>query len=156
MQNDTHDKADIIAIPPLIYAAGLLLGLFIHFIYRIKFLPQTISMWVGILLISVSIPIALSAVRALARAKTTFDVRKSTTAVVTDGTFRFSRNPMYLSLTLLYFGIASLINSLWIAIFVLPVIVVIQLGVIEPEERYLERKFGDEYLRYKSRVRRWI
>ncbi len=63
---------------------------------------------------------------------------------------------MYLSLTLLYFGIASLINSLWIAIFVLPVIVVIQRGVIEPEERYLERKFGDEYLRYKSRVRRWI
>lgn len=121
-----------------------------------RFLPQTPARWFGVLLILISIPIGVSAVRALARAKTTFDTRKPTTAVVTDGAFRYSRNPMYLSMTLLYVGIAFLVNSLWILLVVLPLIVVIQSGVVEREERYLERKFGEEYLRYKANVRRWI
>lgn len=121
-----------------------------------RFLPQTPARWFGVLLILISIPIGVSAVRALARAKTTFDTRKPTTAVVTDGAFRYSRNPMYLSMTLLYVGIAFLVNSPWILLLVLPLVVVIQWGVVEREERYLERKFGEEYLRYKANVRRWI
>ena len=96
------------------------------------------------------------ATHALARAKTTHNVRQPTTTIVADGVFRYSRNPMYLSLTLLYLGIASLFNSLWMLLLILPVLVVVQLGVIAREERYLERKFGEEYLRYKARVRRWI
>jgi len=63
---------------------------------------------------------------------------------------------MYVSLTLLYVGIASLINSLWILLLVLPLMVVIQRGVVKREEQYLERKFGAEYLSYKARFRRWI
>jgi protein-S-isoprenylcysteine O-methyltransferase Ste14 len=56
----------------------------------------------------------------------------------------------------IYAGISSLANALW-AILLLPAaLVVVQRGVIEREERYLERKFGEEYLRYKERVRRWI
>jgi protein-S-isoprenylcysteine O-methyltransferase Ste14 len=59
-------------------------------------------------------------------------------------------------MTMIYTGIASLANALW-AILLLPMaLLVIQRGVIEREERYLERKFGDEYLSYKAHVRRWI
>ena len=59
-------------------------------------------------------------------------------------------------MTMMYAGIAALRNALW-AIVLLPVApLVIQRGVIEREERYLERKFGEEYLSYKARVRRWI
>jgi protein-S-isoprenylcysteine O-methyltransferase Ste14 len=59
-------------------------------------------------------------------------------------------------MTLLYAGIASIVNSLW-AMLLLPVVLtVITRGVIEREERYLERKFGDEYVSYKKRVRRWL
>lgn len=94
--------------------------------------------------------------RALARARTPLDPRKPTTAIVTAGAFRFSRNPIYLSLLLLYLGIASLINALWIFLLALPLVVVLQRGVVEREERYLERKFGDEYMVYKNRVRRWM
>jgi protein-S-isoprenylcysteine O-methyltransferase Ste14 len=63
---------------------------------------------------------------------------------------------MYLSLTLLYLGLTSLINSLWMLLLVMPLMVVMQRGVVEREEQYLEAKFGEEYLRYKMWVRRWI
>ncbi len=72
------------------------------------------------------------------------------------GPFRYTRNPGYLSMAIIYAGIAARANALW-AILVLPVaLLVIQRGLIEREERYLERKFGEEYLRYKTTVRRWI
>jgi len=140
----------------MIYGAAVVIGLVIHNIFPLRFLPSTPARWLGILLVLFSIMFVTSAFRALARAKTTFDVRKPTTAIVSDGAFRYSRNPMYLSLTLLYLGIASLVNALWLFLLVLPVVTLIQWGVIEREERYLERKFGQVYLLYKGQVRRWV
>src|ERR1700730_5244051 len=75
---------------------------------------------------------------------------------VTLGVFRKSRNPVYLGMLLLCAGVAFLANSLWILVLVLPLAIILQKGVIEPEESYLEKKFGDKYLRYKAKVRRWI
>ena len=63
---------------------------------------------------------------------------------------------MYVAITLLYLGIAFLVNTLWLVLLLVPLMVVIQRGVVAREERYLERKFGDEYLRYKRQVRRWV
>jgi protein-S-isoprenylcysteine O-methyltransferase Ste14 len=81
---------------------------------------------------------------------------KPVSHVVSEGPFHYTRNPAYLSMTMIYAGIAVLANALW-AILILPVALrVIRRGVIEREERYLERKFGEEYLRYKAQVRRWI
>jgi protein-S-isoprenylcysteine O-methyltransferase Ste14 len=98
----------------------------------------------------------ISALGVLSRAKTTFDVRKPTSAIVTNGPYRFSRNPSYVSLTLLYGGIACLVNSLWVLLMVVPAVTVMHFGVIKREERYLEAKFGDEYREYKTTVRRWV
>ncbi len=156
MQADAPDNADAIALPPLIYGAALAIGLVLHGIYPIAFLRQRLAVWVGVALIGVSIVIVGSALRAMARAKTPFDIRKPTTAVVTDGAFRYSRNPMYVSLTLLYLGIASLVNTLWLVLLLVPLMVVIQRGVVRREERYLEGKFGQDYGQYKRQVRRWI
>ena len=76
--------------------------------------------------------------------------------LTTEGPFRYTRNPGYLCLAMIYAGIAVLRNSLW-AILLLPLMVlVIQREVIGREERYLERTFGEEYLDYKRRVRRWV
>ncbi len=155
-QQNTPDSANVIALPPVIYGVAVVIGLVIHYIFPLRFLPSTPALWLGILLVLLSLIVVISAFRALARAKTPFDVRKPTTALVSDGAFRFSRNPMYLSLTLLYLGIASLVNSLWLLLLVLPVVILIQRGVIEREERYLERKFGQAYLLYKGQVRRWV
>ncbi len=74
----------------------------------------------------------------------------------TEGPFRYTRNPGYLSLAMLYAGIAVLRNALW-AILLWPlVLIMIQREVIGREERYLERTFGEEYLDYKARVHRWV
>jgi protein-S-isoprenylcysteine O-methyltransferase Ste14 len=89
-------------------------------------------------------------------ADTTLRIDKSVSSLVQAGPFRYSRNPGYLSLTMLYAGTAILRNALW-AILLLPLVLcVIQREVIEREERYLERIFGEEYLAYKRRVRRWV
>lgn len=156
MNDSTSDNAGVITIPPIIYLVGLFLGLLLHYLYPVKCLPAAISVWSGVLLILISVPMALSAFLAFRRAGTSPDVHKPTTAISVDGIYRFSRNPMYVSLALLYLGIACWVNSLWILLLLVPVLVVVDQGVIKREERYLEKKFGDEYLRYKSQVRRWI
>jgi protein-S-isoprenylcysteine O-methyltransferase Ste14 len=76
--------------------------------------------------------------------------------LTTEGPFRYTRNPGYLSMAMIYVGIAVLRNSLWAILFLPVVLVVIQREVIGREELYLERAFGEEYLRYKAQVRRWI
>jgi len=81
---------------------------------------------------------------------------KPTTALVTEGPFRYSRNPIYLALTLLYVGVALLINALWILLLVVPAVLVLRYGVIAREEAYLTRKFGEAYRQYMAQVRRWL
>ena len=77
-------------------------------------------------------------------------------AIVTDGPFRFSRNPMYLATTGLYLGITLLVNTPWPLILLSPMLLVLHWGVVRREERYLEAKFGEPYRAYKSRVGRWV
>ena len=90
------------------------------------------------------------------RAGTPVDPGSPTRALVTDGPYRVSRNPGYLGLTALYVAIALLASALWVLVPLPVVLAVMQRGVIEREERYLERLFGDEYLRFKARRRRWL
>jgi protein-S-isoprenylcysteine O-methyltransferase Ste14 len=89
-------------------------------------------------------------------ADTTLDVDKPASSLVQDGPFRYSRNPGYLSLAMIYAGIAILWNALWAILFLPLLVLVTQRELIEREERYLERTFGEEYLAYKRRVRRWV
>ena len=155
-EHEPQDNPGVIAFPPMIYGSALLIGLTLHYFVPIQFLAGAPSIWLGSLFISVAGPVILSAVRVIRRAKTAFDLRKPTTSIVTEGAFRMSRNPAYLALTLLYLGIASLINSIWVLLMVVPTVFVMQRGVVKREERYLVRKFGQEYIRYKEQVRRWI
>ncbi len=76
-------------------------------------------------------------------------------ALVTDGPFRFTRNPIYLAFTLITVGLAALRNTRWILVLLGPALAVLHKGVIEREERYLEQRFGEDYRRYRRRVRRW-
>jgi protein-S-isoprenylcysteine O-methyltransferase Ste14 len=93
---------------------------------------------------------------AMRHAGTPTNPYKPVSHVVTQGPFRYTRNPGYLAMATIYMGVTSLANALW-AVLLLPVaLIVVQRGVIEREERYLERKFGEEYLRYKAQVRRWL
>ncbi|MEW6324962.1 MAG: isoprenylcysteine carboxylmethyltransferase family protein [Nitrospirota bacterium] len=110
----------------------------------------------GLSMIGTGVLLAAAGFRAMIRVGTHIDPFKPTTALATDGPFRFTRNPLYLSLTLLYGGIALFVNLPW-AMLLLPIVLwMIRRGVIDREERYLEQQFGEDYLRYKRRVRRWL
>ncbi len=156
MPSDEQDKAGVVAPPPLIYLGALVFGLLLNRRFPIAFLPRRISRSLGWLLLSGGVLLIGWFEWAMRHAGTPANPYKPVSHMVTEGPFRYTRNPAYLSMTMLYTGIAGLANALW-AILILPVaLLVIQRGVIEREERYLERKFGEEYLRYKAQVRRWI
>ena len=78
------------------------------------------------------------------------------TTITAAGPYCFSRNPIYRAFTLLYAGVTVLANARWVAVLLPGVLIVMQRGMIEREERYRERGFGDEYRRYKAHVRRWV
>jgi protein-S-isoprenylcysteine O-methyltransferase Ste14 len=90
------------------------------------------------------------------RARTSFDVRKPTTAVAMTGVFGFTRNPVYLSMTLLVLGLGLMLNSPWSLLLTIPTGSAFCLTAIRPEERYLEAKFGDAYRTYLGEVPRWF
>jgi protein-S-isoprenylcysteine O-methyltransferase Ste14 len=156
MPNDERDKPGIRVPPPPIYLLALLLGLLLDRRAHVPFLPRGVARVLGWPLVGGGMALAAWFARTMRGADTTIRINKPVSSLVQDGPFRYSRNPGYLSLTMLYAGIAVLRNALW-AILPLPLVLyVIQREVIEREERYLERTFGEEYLAYKARVRRWV
>lgn len=156
MPSDGQDKAGVVAPPPVIYLAALVFGLLLNRRFPSGFLPRKIARSLGWPLLSGGVLLIGWFEWAMRHAGTPANPYKPVSHIATEGPFRYTRNPAYLAMTLIYTGIASLANALW-AILMLPVaLLVIQRGVIKREERYLERKFGEEYLRYKTRVRRWI
>lgn len=153
---DAKDAAAVIAPPPLIYLAGLVAGLLLGAAVPTPFLARGAASVIGAVLIAAALWLALWGVRTMRRAGTSVRPDVPTTALVTTGPFGFSRNPLYVSLALLYAGVAIAARSLWALLLLVVVLAVVHRGVIGREERYLERKFGVDYLRYKARVRRWL
>ena len=150
------DSAGVVAPPPLVYLAGLGAGLALDALLPSADLPAVLRWPVGALLVAVGLSLMATFVGAFRRAKTNVDPWKPTTAIVTDGPYRFTRNPGYLGMALVFSGIALLADAPWALLMLVPTIAVIDRGVIAREERYLEGKFGQEYLGYRARVRRWL
>jgi protein-S-isoprenylcysteine O-methyltransferase Ste14 len=150
------DNPGVVAPPPLIYGGALAAGLLANRLRPTPFLPRPLARPIGLGLVAGGLAVVFSGLRAMRRAGTNVDPYKPSTAIVTEGPYRFTRNPLYVGFTLVYAGIAALANAL-AAILLLPlVLAVMRRGVIEREEVYLEKKFGDEYRHYKARVRRWL
>ena len=153
---DDQENPGIRVPPPLVYLLTLLLGLLLDRRAHVPFVPRGVARVLGWPLVGGGMALAAWFGRTMRAAETTLRTDKPVSRVVQDGPFRYSRNPGYLSLTMLYAGIAVRRNALW-AVVLLPLVVyVIQREVIEREERYLECTFGEEYLAYKARVRRWV
>ena len=154
--NEAPDTAGVVARPPLIYGGALAAGLLAKTLFPAAFLPRKVARPVGLPLFGAGLLLLLSSLRTMRRAGTDVRTYKPTSSLVVEGPYRFTRNPIYLGFTLFYGGVAALANSLPSALLLPFVLVIMQRGVIEREERYLERVFGEEYRRYKARVRRWI
>jgi len=142
--------------PPLLYVIPLAIGMVLRFVFPVQVLPTTTTLIVGAIIVILSFAPGLPAFRLMRRAKTSVNPYYPTTALVIQGPFRWTRNPIYLSLAMFYAGLALMVNAWWALLLLPMVIVLVQFLVILPEERYLEQKFGAMYVTYKASVRRWF
>ncbi|MEN6425579.1 MAG: isoprenylcysteine carboxylmethyltransferase family protein [Phycisphaerales bacterium] len=142
--------------PPLLYLAALLVGIGLNYLWPIAPMPERCGIAAGVVLILLGTVIMPPTLLRFYRAGTPFDPHKPASALITDGPYRYSRNPAYVALTLWYLGIALLLNNGWALLLVLGPLLVVDRCVIQREEQHLEAKFGEAYRRYKSTARRWL
>jgi len=137
---------------PIAHVLGLGLGVILQFVF-----PKTIfqNQWIGYALglLLIGIGIGLSAWSVLEAGTTNIE---SPNRLITSGPYSFSRNPMYIGWGSIYLGVALIVNSVWI-IALLPLVIIANhfMDVLK-EEQLLKEQFGDEYLDYQSRVRRYF
>ena len=154
--SDRPDISGVIAKPPTIYSAAVVIALVLYFIRPLPISSAPVRLWIGLSVIVLGAVSVFLALREFRNCGTSEDTNVPTTAMVTRGPYRFSRNPMYVSLTLMLVGVGVAANIWWILLMVAPVLVVMHVGVIVREERYLAQKFGQVYQEYKASVRRWF
>ena len=150
------DNPGVVARPPLIYLGFLALGFMLDAVWPVAFVANDVQYPLGAILTIAGVALMTSAIRQFRRAGTNIETPKPATALVTAGLYRLSRNPIYIALSLIHAGIAIAADNAWALVSLIPVLIILHYGVILREERYLERKFGDEYRRYKGSVRRWL
>jgi|SRR5450755_53426 protein-S-isoprenylcysteine O-methyltransferase Ste14 len=156
MKDTPGDNPGVIAPPPLIYAVALLLSLFLQKLVPLPLFAGRIKTLLGALLVGGAGATGLFALRKMREVGTNVNPTQPTTALVTSGPYRFTRNPIYLALTLLYTGLGILFNTVWTLLLLPVVLLLMNRGVIEREEAYLEQKFGAQYQAYRENVRRWL
>lgn len=157
MKNQDH--AGVFVPPPLLFVLPLVAAKMLN--SRSPWLiadgPPAVLALLALLVIATGVWIGMASVSAFGNAKTTvLPAGRPTTSIVERGPYRFTRNPMYLAMACAYLGLATLLNSLWALAFLPVVLIVVDRLVIQREERYLAAKFGEAYLRYCMRVRRWL
>jgi protein-S-isoprenylcysteine O-methyltransferase Ste14 len=151
-----RDHASVKIHPPILLLLHIFAAFLLNWLFPLPFTFPKFLVWVGYLLVLAGIGLAFSAASQFMRAQTTLDPHGSVTEIITNGLYHFSRNPIYLGLVCLLIGFPFIFRSYW-GLILSPVLMVsLYQLVIKHEEAYLEKKFGDVYTIYKSRVRRWL
>jgi protein-S-isoprenylcysteine O-methyltransferase Ste14 len=142
--------------PPLYYAAGLAAGMAIDWLVALPLGGRSATAVTGAVLTLLGLALTFAGVAAVIRHRTTIVPHHPVATLVTGGAYRLSRNPMYAGLAVAYLGVALLLGSWWPLVLWLPVLLAVRRLVIDPEELYLARRFGQTYTDYQARVRRWL
>jgi protein-S-isoprenylcysteine O-methyltransferase Ste14 len=150
--------AGVTVPPPLIYAGVLALGLIVDYVVDGPGtgIPWTPRVVLGGALFAVGLAVPLVASAQFRVAETDVRPWKPSSTLVTTGIYRYTRNPMYVGMTLIFAALALLADSVIALVLLPPLLVLITVAVIRREEHYLEITFGEDYRRYKQSVRRWI
>jgi len=154
---DAADTAQVVVRPPIAWALAALVGFALNWLIPLPFMPPAVSVgWLGGALFAMALALLVWAATTLTRAGSHVPTSMPTMTIVDSGPYRFTRNPIYLAMFLALIGLAMSFDSLWLLAALVPFALVIRYGVVAREEAYLERKFGDLYRRYRTRVRRWL
>src|SRR5215470_15281112 len=155
--DDTADTAQVIIRPALAWGLAVIAGLALDWLVPLPFLPAGLpAAWLGALVFVLALALFAWAIVTMTRAGSNVPTNRPTTAIVENGPYRFTRNPIYLGMFLGLVGLAVAFDDLWLLMLLVPFALIIRYGVVAREEAYLERKFGDVYRTYRSRVRRWL
>lgn len=151
-----RDRPGIVAPPPLLYLVALAAVIALQWLWPLPILEHAAATWIGGTLLALGLALNLWGAWTMRRARTPINPYRPVETVVTAGAFRLSRNPLYIGLDLILLGLALVLDSLWGVAALLAIVVVMHYGVILPEERYLEERFGEPYRRYRAAVRRYL
>jgi len=144
--------------PPILFFALLVSGSIAQRFYSLTIMHGNffIRLIVGSLMLLASGLLAVNTLTTMRKNKTDITFKNQTTSFIIEGSFQYTRNPLYLSLLLVMGSLAFYANTVWLLISLIVLFFLLNFGVIVREERYLEEKFGEEYILYKKEVRRWI
>ncbi len=142
-----------------IFGLMLLIGIGLEYLFPLSLttiIPRTILHVIGGVFLIIGLRIFMLTKQQLGRERQPSAPGRPTTKLLTDGMFRLTRNPMYLGLIMSSAGVGLLFNAPWLLILLIPVIGIVRIVLIAPEEKYLAEGFGEEYEQYAAKVRRWI
>jgi protein-S-isoprenylcysteine O-methyltransferase Ste14 len=157
--NDVTARPNSLPWPPIIILAAIAISLLLNVVYPLPWFGQPLSSILSVfgwLMIAAFVALNISAIRAMRRAGTTVRPDRGTDHLVTEGPFSFTRNPLYVAGTMLVVGIGLVSGILWCVLLAIVAAFAVQKLAIEREERHLQARFGETYMDYARRVRRWI
>ena len=155
--NASTDSPGVRFPPPLLYALVVVGGWMLHRPWPLPIANATgVLTVVAWLLVACWVGLAASSVGLFRRKQTSMIPFRPASTLVSTGPYKFTRNPMYVSLALLTLAFAFFLNTWWIVVLLVPALLIVQRFVIVPEEKYLRRRFGADYEAYTHRVRRWL
>ncbi len=154
-----QDYADVVVKPPILFAGALVLGCLLSWLVPLG--PglggaNLRALAAGAALAIAGLALGLFSIREFKQAGTSVVPGEPSTMLIERGPYKFTRNPIYIGMVILYFGLAVMLTSAWMLLLLIPVLIVLQRGVVEREETYLTAKFGDAYRQFQARVPRWL
>ncbi len=158
MTDTSRDTPNVVIFPPLIPLSVLVVGVVLNFLMPLGLLAHVlflVRIVVGAIAFVIGIGMVIGANRLFQRIGTNARPSKPTMALATSGMFTWTRNPMYVGGSLALLGIAIGFALDWVILLLVVSLPLVHYGIILREERYLERKFGDEYRRYQTKVPRY-
>ena len=150
------DHAGVAFHPPILLVTFLLLGFVLRAIVPLSFAPEQSVALIGPIIVAMSFAMFFWSIATMRRSGGSIPTGEPTDAIVLTGAYRYSRNPIYVSMVALLIGVGVWGNTLWLIGLAVMAAYLLWWGVISREEGYLERKFGSDYTSYKSQVRRWL
>jgi protein-S-isoprenylcysteine O-methyltransferase Ste14 len=159
MTDATIDRAKFMIFPPVIPYSALAIACILQWLEPLGLVVQIerdVRIWLGLLIVVAGMAMMFAGQRALLRHGTNINPLRPTTALVTDGVFRRTRNPLYVGVSVALCGGALIFALDWMLILIIPAFAVLHFAVVRREELYLEQKFGDAYRLYKEKVPRYL